>query len=205
MSTSAPEFDHGISPAAGAHSLHSVVRPLSGYSVILADPPWKYYGDPNKDQACGKHYNCMTPEEIAALPVKMLCADRAVVLVWATCPMLDVAMDTIRAWGLHYRGVAYVWVKTRADGGIINGQGVRPTLTKPTTELVLAASTVKRGRPLKILNEGQGQVVLAPRGEHSKKPDEVQKRIETLLGDVPRLELFARRKRPGWDAWGNEV
>lgn len=181
--------------------------PLSAFSVIYADPAWGYYGDPNKDQAAGKHYTCMTPEELAALPVRSLMARRSVLLCWATCPKLDLAIDTIRAWGLHYRGIAKVWVKARADGGIINGQGVRPTVTKPTTELLLAATKEKKGRPLPILDEGMAQVLVAPRpgGRHSAKPESVRRDIERLFGDVSRVELFAREVYPGWSSWGDEV
>lgn len=179
--------------------------PSSRYPVIYVDPPWSYYGDPNKHQACGKHYACMTDEEISALPILSLCQDRSVVFMWATCPTLDRAVNVIKSWGLHFRGVPFVWVKTRKDGGVIGGQGIRPTLTKPTVEMVLAGCTTFKGRTLPIFDEGMPQVVLAPRGKHSEKPREVRDRIVRLMGDVPRIELFARHRVDGWDAWGNEV
>ena len=175
------------------------------FDVILADPPWSYYGDPNKNAAAGKHYPLMTQEELAALNVREVMSKRAALFLWATCPRLDFAVDLIRAWGLHFRGVAWVWIKTRKDGGIITGQGVPPTLVKPTMELVLAATTNKRGRPFPILTSKQSQYIFAPRGKHSEKPTEVHDRIEELVGDRPRLEIFARRERPGWVTWGNEV
>lgn len=175
------------------------------YDVVYSDCPWPMWGDPNKDQAAGKHYDLMSKEELAALPVRDLLDGHGVVLVWATCPRLDVAIDTLRAWGLHYRGIAYVWVKTSRAGNIISGQGVRPTTVKPTTELVLVGSIRARGRPLPLMTEGQGQVVLAPRGRHSQKPAEVRRRIEELFGaEVRRAELFARERAPGWDGWGAE-
>lgn len=177
----------------------------SHYKVIMMDPPWAYTGDPDKPQAAGKHYNMMSYDELAAMPVRERIVTPGVVLVWATSPKLDEAVDLIRAWGLHYRGIAYVWVKTTESGKIIHGQGVRPSFTKPTTELVLIGSTGKTGRTLPIFNEGQGQVVLAPKGRHSEKPEEVRWRVEELFGDVPRLEMFARCKFPGWDTWGLEA
>ena len=179
--------------------------PTGKFAVIYADPPWSYYGDPAKDQACGKHYDCMTDDELARLPVRDLCRDDSVVLVWATCPRLDAAIRLISAWGFHYRGIPFVWVKTSKSGKVISGQGVRPTITKPTCELLLAGSTRKRGRPLPILDESMGQVVLAPRGMHSEKPHVVRERIVGLFGDVPRIELFARHRCDGWHAWGNEI
>lgn len=181
--------------------------PEKQYQVILCDPPWAYTGDPNKPQAAGKHYPLMSQEALKALPVGKLAAKRAALFMWATGPRLPEAIDVMRAWGLNYRGVAYVWVKTSASGRIISGQGVRPTFVKPTTEFVLVGSTCKTGRPLPLLTEAQGQVLLAPRpgNRHSAKPPEVRDRIVQLLGDVPRIELFARDAAPGWDVWGLEA
>ena len=181
--------------------------PRAHYNVIYTDPAWMYYGDPDKDQAAGKHYQCMSVEEISALPVRDLMAKQSVVLCWATCPKLDVAIDVIRAWGLHYRGVTKVWAKTRADGALIHGQGVRPTTTKPTCELLLAASRQKTGRPLPIFDEGMAQVHPAsrPGNKHSAKPAGIRADIERLFGDVHRLEMFAREVHLRWDAWGDQV
>jgi N6-adenosine-specific RNA methylase IME4 len=179
--------------------------PNRKYEVILADPPWLYYGDPNKDQAAGKHYSLMSTAEIARLPVGSITAPRAALFLWATGPRLPEAIKVMEAWGFHFRGIAYVWVKTARDGHIINGQGVRPTFTKPTSELVLVGSTCRRGRPLSLLTEAQGQIVLASRGRHSEKPAVFRDKIVELLGDVSRIELFARERVDGWDAWGNEV
>jgi len=130
---------------------------------------------------------------------------RSVLFLWATCPKLDVAMRCIAAWGLHYRGVAFVWVKTDRRYRPLGAQGVRPSITKPTTELVLAASTLTRRRPLPLASEGVPQVVLAPRQDHSRKPEQVARRIEALYPTASRIELFARSKRVGWDTWGTEA
>ena len=175
------------------------------YDLILADPPWPHYGDPNKDAAAGKHYDLLTREQVEALPVAGLCNRKAALFLWATGPTLHMAVDAIRAWGFHYRGVAFIWVKTRKDGGIIHGQGIRPTFTKPNAEYVLAASTCKTGRPLPLQTEAMGQIVLAPRGRHSQKPAVFHERLEELFGDVPRIELFARQRREGWEATGLEL
>jgi N6-adenosine-specific RNA methylase IME4 len=181
--------------------------PQKKYSVIYADPPWMYFGDPLKDQAAGKHYDLMQTEDICTLPVRDITAKDAACFMWATGPKLEEALKVMKAWGFHYRGIAWVWVKTNAEGRIISGQGVRPTFVKPTTELVLVGSTCKTGRPLPLLTEAQGQVVLAsrPNNKHSSKPNEIRQRIVQLLGDIPRIELFAREKLPGWDVWGNEA
>lgn len=102
-------------------------------------------------------------------------------------------------------GVAFVWIKTKRDGSPIGAQGVRPSIVKPLTEFVLAASRVPNGRPMPLGSESVVQTVFAPRREHSRKPDEVRERIEQLYPDARRLEVFARTSAPGWDVWGNET
>lgn len=174
------------------------------YDVVLLDPPWPYEGSATKDQAAGKHYALMSLGALEQLPVRALLAPRSLVYLWATGPKLHLAVQLGLAWGLRFAGVAFVWVKTGRSGKVIHGQGVRPTITKPTSELVLAFTPVKRGRPLPVLDEGMGQIVLAcrPDNVHSAKPAEIQDRIERLHGPQRRLEMFARNERAGWDAWG---
>lgn len=186
---------------------HTVLPPLPAgpYDIVYADPPWYYYGSELKDAAAAKHYPLMSQEELAQLPVRRMMAKRGALFLWATCPRLNFAISLIERWGLHYRGVAYVWVKTNGRGNIIAGQGIPPTFTKPTTELVLAATTTPQGRPFPLLDLGQGQVVLHPRSAHSSKPSIFRTKIEELCGDRPRIELFARERAPGWDAWGAEL
>lgn len=182
--------------------------PLNAYQIVYADPPWDYYGDPNKSQAAGKHYDLMTFTQLAQMPVRSIMAKRSVLLLWATCPKLDVAIDLIRAWGLTYRGVFHNWIKTTRDGKIIHGQGARPSFVKPTSELLLVASTVPQGRTLPIFDEGMGQVIPEPRpgNIHSRKPEVCRDNIERLFGtEVRKIELFARTIHPRWDSWGNQV
>lgn len=180
--------------------------PAGPFDIVYADPPWPMWGDPNKMAAAGKHYSLMTMEELCALPVREIMSRRSALFLWVTCPRMDLGIDLIRAWKLYYRGVAYVWVKTRKDGKIIAGQGIPPTFTKPTVELVLAATTNKVGRPFPIQSFNQAQVVLAPRTrKHSEKPPQVRQAIEELCGDRPRIELFATARFPNWTAWGNSL
>jgi len=186
------------------------------YDILLADPPWPYYGDPDKDAAAGKHYDLMSMEDLCAMPVKSILNKDAAVFVWATCPRLDYGIDLIRGWGLHFRGVAWVWAKTRKDGELIHGQGVPPTFTKPTTELLLAASTRPRGRPFKIQTSAMAQVIEEPfdgplephpREQHSEKPIRFIELIDELAGPDPsRMEMFCRgRPEPNWHGWGNQL
>jgi N6-adenosine-specific RNA methylase IME4 len=178
--------------------------PTGPYDVVVADPPWSYYGQQEKWGAAAKFYATMPDERIRDLPVGNLLGARGVLFLWATSPRLDLAVECIKHWGLQFRGVAFVWVKTTASGAPIGAQGVRPSITKPTSEFVLAGSPVAKGRPMPLADEGVAQVVSVPRREHSRKPDEVMRRIERLYPDARRLELFARRRRDCWDAWGDD-
>lgn len=179
--------------------------PSERYDIAYVDPPWYYYGSPIKDAAAGKHYPLMALEELAAIDVRRLLNRRAAVFLWATCPRLDFALKLIDAWELHYRGVAYVWVKVNKRGKIISGQGVAPTFTKPTSELLLVATTNRTGRPFPIRDLAAPQVILHPRAAHSEKPAIFRTLIERLCGKRSRVELFARSRSPGWDTWGAEL
>ncbi len=174
------------------------------FDVVLLDPPWSYTGQQDKWGAAAKFYPTMIDDDIFALDVPV--ADPGIVFVWATGPKLHVAITAIGSWGLHYRGVAFVWVKTKKDGTPIGAQGVRPSIVKPLTELVLVASTQPQGRPLPLSDESICQTVFSPKTEHSRKPLEVQERIERMYPSASKLEMFARPPlRDGLDHWGNEV
>lgn len=177
------------------------------YDVIYMDPPWDYYGDPNKMGAAGKEYSLMSDEELRNLEIPL--AKPGIIFMWATSPRLDFAMDLGRSWGLYYRGVAFNWVKTKTSQPSvpIGAQGVRPSIIKPTSELVLAFSTQPKGRPLKIAKgaENVRQVMLEPKREHSRKPDIVRDEITRMYPEYRKLEMFARTTTPGWDAYGNEI
>jgi N6-adenosine-specific RNA methylase IME4 len=178
----------------------------SNYDIVVIDPPWPYYGQTHKDGAAAKHYDLMTAEDINALPVKSLFRGKnGACFVWATTPKLDLAIEAIKAWGLHYRGVAFVWVKTRGDGEIIGAQGVPPTATKSKVELLLLATVKPRGRPFKLLTSKANQLIQAPRSKHSEKPLSTYDAVVELYGDLPRVEIFSRRIIPGWDRFGNEA
>jgi len=179
--------------------------PSKTYDIVYADPPWFYYGSQLKDAAAAKHYPLMDQQELAKLPIRAIMSKRAALFLWCTCPRLNFALKLLEAWNLHYRGVAYVWVKVNKSGEIIAGQGVMPTFTKPTTELLLVATTNPTGRPFPICDLAQAQVVLHPRGAHSEKPAVFRTLIEKLCGSRSRIELFARSSASGWDAWGAEL
>lgn len=179
--------------------------PTQKFQVVVADLPWSYYGQQDKWGAAAKFYNTMSDEQLAQFPMRQLLEDKSVLFLWATSPRLDFCVDLIRKWGLTYRGVSFVWVKTNKAGAPMGARGVRPSIVKPTCEYVLAASPVAKGRPLKLHDESVVNTVLAPVGEHSAKPEEVQNRIDLMYPDATKLELFGRRQRAGWLVWGDQT
>lgn len=188
-----------------AFGLQALSALAGRYDVVYADPPWPMWGSTEKDQAAGKHYDLMSLEEICALPVRSLFRGKnGALFLWCTTPRANLAFKAIEAWGLHFRGIPFIWAKTNQAGKLINGQGVPPTCTKPTAELCLLATMKPKGRPFPLLNSAMGQIVPHERGRHSEKPAVIRENIVTLYGDRPRIELFARERVPGWDCWGND-
>jgi N6-adenosine-specific RNA methylase IME4 len=179
--------------------------PAGPFDVVVVDPPWSYTGQQDKWGAAAKFYQTVSTGDLAGLPVGSVLARRAVVFMWTTGPKMREAVWLGRQWGLHYRSVGFVWVKTRRDGTPIGAQGVRPSITKQLTEFCLAWSTVPTGRPIPLADESIVQTVLEPVGRHSEKPAAVQDRIDRMYPQARRLELFARASRPGWVAWGLEA
>ncbi len=164
---------------------------MKRYSTILADPPW---GLPNQRGGNGlgadAHYSLMSLEAICALPVQNLVADNAHLWLWATTSDWHVQLRVMEAWGFSYRS-ALTWVKPRL--------GLGRYLRSATEHLLFGI----RGKA-PIAFRSQPTWLFAPTQGHSHKPEEAYAVIERC-SPGPRLELFARRKRLGWDVWGNEV
>ena len=174
---------------------------MKKYNVILADPPWSFraWSSKGMGRSAEQHYPTMRLEDIKALPVSDLAAGDCVLFLWATFPTLKEALEVIDTWGFTYKTVAFTWVKeNRKSPGLFWGLGY---WTRANAEVCLLAT---RGSP-KRQSAAVHQVILSPIERHSKKPDAVRERIVALMGDVPRVELFARQETPGWDVWGNEV
>jgi len=168
------------------------------YNIIYADPPWQY--DRGRCQGgVDKCYPTMTPDELCQLPVQGICDDNAILFLWATFPKLPEALRVIKAWGFQYKSVAFVWLKQNKCGeGWYYGLGF---WTRGNAEICLLAT---KGKPKRASNRVH-QFIISPLRGHSRKPDETREKIVQLMGDLPRVELFARQKTEGWDVWGNEV
>ncbi len=164
------------------------------YRVVALVPPWRFSAGTERRP---QHYPRMRDKEIAAMPLASLAHPEGCwFFVWITSPI-----DGPRFWegvwpgwkaqGIRYSGRAFVWVKDKVGMGYT---------TRKSAEDVLL---FKIGHPARVARDVQ-EAIHAPRGRHSEKPEEVFLRIERFC-DGPRVELFSRKSRPGWSAWGNEV
>lgn len=167
---------------------------IKHYDIILTGPPWFYtplnglhlvahrchYARTHQTGAA-LNYPVMTNDEIFNLDLGKFLNRPGILFLWATGPKLDVAFEAIERWSLFYRGMAFVWVKTkRSDGTPIGAKGPRPSIVKSLSEFVLVASNVKTGRPLLLHDETISQTIMEPVREHSRKPDSVQEKIERM-------------------------
>ena len=171
------------------------------YQVIYADPPWTYPktgGTKNSRGMAKQFYPTMSIEDIKALPIKDISDDNSILFLWVTWPQLQNGLDVIKAWGFEYFGLGFEWIKKTNTGKDFFGMGY---WTRANSEVCLLAT---RGK-LKPNSHAVRQLVYAVRGKHSEKPAEVRDRIVELVGDLSRVELFARQKTSGWDIWGNEL
>ena len=174
---------------------------MKKYNIIYADPPWtfKVWSQKGKGRSAEKHYPTMTKKDIQNLPVADIADKNCILFLWVTAPCLIEGIELISKWGFIYKTIAFTWVKrNKKSNSWFWGLGY---YTRSNAELCLLAT---KGKPKRI-NAGVHSVVDTPIQKHSQKPDEVRKRIVQLMGDLPRIELFAREKAPGWDVWGNEV
>jgi N6-adenosine-specific RNA methylase IME4 len=163
------------------------------YGVIYADPPWRYDNVPMGDVARmnEQHYPSMPLEDIKALEIPA--ADDCVLFLWATVPLLPEALAVMSAWGFTYKS-ASTWVKDKAGTGY---------WVRGVVEHLLIG---RRGNvPAPAPGDQFPGVIEAPRGRHSEKPDVFAEHITRLFPNVPKLEMFARGARAGWDVWGNEA
>ena len=188
--------------------------PNRTYQVIYADPPWRFTGLGSKGIRSGKmrenkpalhrtirveeKYPTMSVDELKQLAVAGIADENSVLFLWTTDGHLPFAVEIMRSWGFEYATVAFVWNKKEKTGKQVCYYGY---WTMKGTELCLLG---RRGK-VKPVAHNVRQLVEAVRNRHSQKPDDVRDRIVSLMGDLPRIELFARMRIPGWDAWGNEV
>jgi N6-adenosine-specific RNA methylase IME4 len=164
------------------------------YSVIYADPPWRfepYSRESGLDRAADNHYPTLTLDAIRQIspPAANDCA----LFLWATAPMLPEALSVIEAWGFTYKS-HFVWHKNHVGTGY---------WVRNQHELLLIAT---RGSvPAPAPGEQPPSVISADIAEHSRKPDVFAEIIAQMFPNACPLEMFARQPRAGWDVWGNET
>lgn len=181
------------------------------YDIIYADPPWQYkvWSRKGSVSTAENHYTTQTIGFLKSMDVECLSKPNCALFMWATFPCLLEALELGKAWGFVYKTVAFTWVKTNINNGKpFLGMGY---YTRANAEIVLL---FLKGKPLTRMAKNVSQVLIAPRGRHSEKPNEIRNRILRLFGNLPRLELFARinpldpdskKNLTGWDVFGNEV
>ena len=163
------------------------------YPIIYADPPWQYDFSPSNDRSVENHYPTMPIEEILALSAEELATPDAMLFLWAPPSFIKKGIATLEAWGFEL-ATSMVWVKDRIGTGIY---------VRQRHEYLLLG---KRGQPITPRPGSQpDSVIEAPRQKHSAKPDQIYDLIEKMYPDLPKIELFCRSPRSGWDAWGNQA
>ena len=180
------------------------------YDVVYADPPWAYKTWTSDARVASRGeatpYKTMDMEAIKRLPVQDIAADDCTLFMWVVWPTLPEALEVIKSWGFEYKTCAFAWIK--ADGSQVDmfHEEVKADMglgywTRANSEVCLLAT---KGKPSRV-DAGVRQAIIEPRRDHSRKPSCVYERIERLMGDCRRIELFARTRRPHWHSWGNQV
>jgi len=185
--------------------LTNVVPINSGYKAILADPPWQFetYSEKGRQKSTDNHYHSISLDRLKDIELKRLCAKDCILFLWVVDHSLEVGLQLMEAWGFTYKTVGFTWVKTTRK----NKPEETPEKwhfglgywTRANPEMCLLGTIGKPKRKAKNVR----QLMVAPVREHSRKPDDIYKRIESLV-DGPYLELFSRTNRPGWDSIGTQ-
>ena len=219
------------------------------YSIIVADVPWNY---PNQrfNGSIKRKYSQMKDEEIYALPVEGLCRENAALLFWTTFPKLQIALNTIYAWGFRYATCFVAWSKLYPRSNEICAGG--GCYTRPNTEICLlglrgemskqrmrdtcetmtvvttpfanplisseiSEQSPESGTNSRLIGHHEddetrfwetvqlGAPLFTARKTHSEKPQESYEKIMKIFGDLPRIDLFARKRRFGWDSFGDQL
>jgi N6-adenosine-specific RNA methylase IME4 len=177
--------------------MQEIPFPDKKYQIIYADPPWSYYCGGKKNAS--RHYKCQPIQWIWDLPVKNITDANCILFLWSTFPVLPQCIETIKRWGFRYATNGFVWVKrNRVSNSWFWGCG---NYTRANAEICLIGVKGSIKRKSKSVHSVLDDSIM----EHSRKPDCARNRIVKLCGDLPRIELFARQRVEGWDAWGNQV
>ena len=172
------------------------------FNLITADPPWNYGSKgPRGGKFGALDYDSMTIGDLCALPVSNIVSDEWCALeLWFTGSFVKEAIQVCEAWGFKVVRIDTVWKKIKKTGG--RHAAVGPW-GMSDAEFVLLGTKGKAYSNQKVKNQFVVQEA-AYTGFHSEKPEEILKLFDNRFGDVPRIELFSRKIRPGWACWGNQ-
>lgn len=147
------------------------------------------YSEKGLGRSAENHYPTMSLEDIKNLPINNLADKNCVLFMWTTIPLLKDSFSVLDSWGFEYKSIAFVWIKlNKKSDTLFWGMG---HWTRSNAELCILAT---KGHP-KRKSAKVHQVIMSHIQQHSKKPDEARERIIELIGDLPRIELFAREKK----------
>lgn len=181
--------------------------PRNHFGTLYLDPPWRFENFSKDPGDRAPPYPTMPMDEIKALPLVDLVRRDCWLHCWTSGPYLAETIKCLQIWGFRYSSISFTWVKLKRKGeGFHKGLG---KTTRKNTELVLLAKIgsppiLSRPDELLVTEDPDHEVFISRLREHSRKPDEIRDRIAAMCGG-PRLELFARQKAPGWQAWGNQT
>jgi len=172
--------------------------PNKKYQIIYADPPWNFNFHKRALKTKEHLYPTMKADEIINLPVNKIADENSVLFLWVMNSEIPLALKCIDSWGFTYKTVAFTWVKTTKNTYHFGGGN----WTRSNPELCMFAT---RGGGIKRVSASVRNLQIHRLAEHSKKPAIIRDEIISLVGDLTKIELFARQKTDGWDVWGNEV
>lgn len=175
-----------------------MMLPNGRYQIIYADPAWKYWSGGWKNQE--QHYTTMDLEDIKKLPIQDISDENCILFLWATFPYIKETLEVMESWGFKYSTLGFIWVKKTKTGKkpFHFGCGGWTRANVEPCFIGVKGSIERKDASI-------SQIVYEPVMEHSKKPDIIRDKIVKLVGDLPRIELFARQQIKGWDSWGDEI
>lgn len=175
------------------------------YKTVVIDPPWDYGKlKPRKEGLNGRggqaqmHYETLSVDELKSFDIQQFVSDPCFLFLWVTNPKMKYGFDLLASWGFNYQ-TTLTWVKTAKNGSL--DRGGMGFYFRGATEHVLFAT---KGKCLILPNLRKPNVIFAGREGHSVKPEAMYRLIESVTPS-PRIDIFARKRHEGFDAWGNQV
>lgn len=163
------------------------------FSLIYADPPWRYSFSESDSRMIENHYQTMSLKDIKALRVRRICEKNAVLYLWGTAPKIIEALEVMEAWGFTYK-TQLIWDKVNIGMGY---------WARGRHEILLIGTRGKFSPPAQSVRIPS--IITEKRGRHSAKPKMMYSYLDRAHPGVKKIELFARTSAEGWDCWGNEL